>query len=249
MTNQQFLDGFKLKYDRANNLSAPGIELNEISIFATEAMEQLILKKYNYKSNRNQEGFEETEKRIEDLAELVRRAELIPLQPNQIGNLKHGQFVILPNTLLINSTDYSNVYWLTLQEEAEINKLDCEIVNNTDPYNLIYTRVEVKEIKHDQYSIIKTDPFNKANKDRILRLRTEGLKQELIGDGSYKITKYFITYLRKPKPINLEINLNSQVCELSDIIHREILDETVRLVLKDTENTQRLQVENTEITE
>lgn len=245
MTKQYFIDNFKLKYDRANNLSAPGIEINEISIFATEAMEQLIIKKYNYKSNRNQEGFEETEKRTEDLGELIKRITLIPELPNQEGNVKNGQFVKLPNTLLTNSEDFSDVYWITILAEAETDKLDCSIPNNTT----IYYRPWVKEIKHDQYTLIKDDPFNKPNKERIHRLRTRGYKEELIGDGSYIITKYFLTYIQKPEPIDLSKDLNNQLCKLSDLMHREILDETIRLVLKDTENTQRLQIENTEITE
>ena len=242
MTRQQFIDGFHRKMDKASNFAAPGFEIDELEAMATEAMEQLILKKYNYKSNRNQEGFEETEKRISDLSELVSSTTLTPAS-NTSENVKYGQFVTLPNTLLTNNgTDYSNVYWFTIFDEATSSELECgSITEYKHPY--------IVSITHDEYSNVVYNPFRKPTDHRVLKMRVGNRRVELISDGTFTITSYFLRYIRKPQPITLSSSLDAQVCELNDNIHREILDETVRIAFKDTEDNQRLQTENNEITE
>ena len=55
----------------------------------------------------------------------------------------------------------------------------------------------------------------------------------------YQINKYFIRYIRKPKPIILEDLLNyglsidgetsKQTCELNENLHRVILDMAIKL--------------------
>jgi hypothetical protein len=66
MTKQQFLDRFYLQTDKVATLSTPGYEPEEISLIATEALEQWIITRYG-NNNKIREGYEETEKRVQDV--------------------------------------------------------------------------------------------------------------------------------------------------------------------------------------
>ena len=114
MTNQEFLTGFLMLYDKVSTLQLPNWEPSEISIFASQEQELLVKSYYNSQSNRLKEGFEETEKRIQDLGELVKNTILTPAAYNPLLNMDNGVFVTLPNTLITSGpTDYSDVFWFT----------------------------------------------------------------------------------------------------------------------------------------
>lgn len=235
MTRQQFLDNFYLKYNAMAAVGSPGYEPLEIQTLATIAQEQLIIKSYNPKSNRLTEGFEETQKRIDDLGSLVRPQIFSTFTASTF--YKNGWEVILPNTLITNGpTDFSDVYWFTIFEELESNILDCTILNNTT----IYNRPEVVETSHGALKITLQNPFRKPTPDRTLRLTIEGRKHVLITDGTYNPQRYFITYIKKPQPVDLINSLNSQVSELSDHKQRELLEETIKMALKDTQSERQL---------
>lgn len=252
MTNQQFLDSFYLQADVVATLNTKGFEPSEITNMANRAMEALIIKKVRTLSNANREGFEETEKRTQELGELVRYKSITNFTT---GFFENGKYVILPNTLIdttnaettnpAGSTNYDDVYWLTVYEDAITDILDCFIKDN----DTIYERATVIEANHSQIGYMLIDPFNKPNSQpnnfKVLRLRSSGRKHELITDGNFNITAYKIGYIKKPKPIDLTGTSTDQVCELSDLFHRELLDETVIVALKDTTNIEQLKTELT----
>lgn len=242
MTKQDFLDLFYIKYDEVMDLSSPGITPAELSKIASNAQEELILTTYNSKSNRLGEGFEESEKRIEDLGELVRYKNYGSFAA---GFLKNSVIVTLPNTLITGGpTDYSDVHWLTIYEDSVINKLDCSIANNTTEF----VRARVEPITHGQLTVAQKDPFRKPyfknNQSKILRLRSEARKYLLITDGSFTITQYTLGYIIKPTPIDLTTSLTSQVSQLAEHKHRELLEATIAQCLKLTKQIEQLGVEN-----
>jgi len=151
----------------------------------------------------------------------------------------------MPNTLLANPTDYSNVFWFTVYEECLTDRLDCTIPNNTTQYCINY----VDEMSHQQWAINKYNPFKKPNKDRCVRLKVNNRRQELITDGTYNITSYNIRYIKKPTAINLTSNLSGTVSQLADHMHRELLEETIRIAYKDTDQFNKLSVEKRETIE
>jgi hypothetical protein len=256
MTNQEFLDRFYLDYDRVVNLSAPGYLAAEVSTIANEALEDLITTKVNPKSNRLQVGFEETEKRVQEIGELVRYKNITVFTA---GFFDNGYVVVLPNTLrdvtnaqtgsAAGPTNFDDVYWYTIYEEVVTNELDCSIAGNTT----VYEKALVIETTHGELPHMLRDPFNKPSSKpgnfKVLRLRSEGRKHEIITDGTFAPTRYKIGYIRKPRPIDLTGVATNQVCELSDPFHRELLAETVRRAAKQAENMQRLQVEQQQIKE
>ncbi len=229
MTKQEFLNNFYLQFDKLASQALPGYEPAEISAMATEAQELLVVTYYTG-NNSTGKSFEQTEKRIQDLGELVKHAMLTPLPYNPLLNMPNGVFVELPNTLLDNPTDYSDVHWFTVYEEV-LTSDKCT------------PRKYVLEINHNEYVRALDNPYNKPNKNKVWRMRIEGRKHELITDGSYNIQKYVFRYVKKPNPIDLTANLNDQVSQLSDHIHRELVRKTVEIAVKDIEAYNRMQAE------
>jgi hypothetical protein len=229
MTKTEFLDKFFIIYDKLASLGAPGYTVTELSSLVSEAQESLINKKYGPNSNRLKEGFEETEKRIQEMGELV-RYKTIPSSTFTTGFFPNSIFAKLPNTLIDNGpTDFSDVYWYTIFEDAITDKLDCTIPNNTTQY----VRANIIEISHDEFNLGIKNPFRKpyvkGNDGKVLRLRSESRDHQLVTDGTFNITEYKVGYIRKPTPIDLATNLTAQVSELSDSFHRELLHETVEM--------------------
>jgi len=227
---QTFLDQFFIQYDQVSDLSAPGYTPQELSYIASKVQEDLVLAAYSPKSNRLGDGFEQTEKRTEDLGELVRYKNYTTFSPSFFSNSVE---IVLPNTLITSGpTDFSDVYWFTIYEGSTSNVLDCTIAGNTT----VYVKPKISDVSHAQLDTVIGDPFNgpyiKASEGRVIRVRAEGRKHILITDGSFTITNYSIGYIKKPIPIDLTTSLTSQVSELSDSKHREILDGTVAYCMK-----------------
>lgn len=242
MTKQEFLNNFYILFDQVNDLAAPGYSPLELSLISSKVQEDLVVTTYNPKSNKLQEGFEETEKRVQDLGELVRYKNFTSFPT---GFLDNSVEVVLPNTLITSGpTDFSDVYWFTVFEDCTSNVLDCTIANNTTKY------VHPKIVDTSNAELINSqlDPFRKpyveGKKGKVLRIRTEGRKHLLITDGTFSITKYTVGYIIKPTPIDLTTSLTSQVSQLSDSKHRELLTKTVEECLRLTKQFTELQVEN-----
>lgn len=242
MTKQQFLDGFYVQYDEVSDLSAPGYTPQELSIIVSKVQEDLAVAKYGPKSNKLQEGFEETEKRVQDLGELVQYKNYIsPFNP---GFFDNSIEIVLPNTLITSGpTDFSDVYWFTIFEDVKSDVLDCTIADNTTQF----VKPDISDIAHGALKVDLRDPFRKpyikANKGKVLRVRTEGRKHLLITDGQFNITEYSLGYVKKPLPIDLTTALTAQVSQLSDPFHRELLDATVNYCLRITDQTQKYTID------
>lgn len=216
MTRQDFLNEFYLNLDKIASLALPGYEPAEIAVIASDVQEKLVLDKYSSKTN---DGFEQTEKRTAELGELVENILLTPSAYNPALNVTNGVFVELPNTYP------TNVFWLPIYEEVTINK-KCK--KN-------YIKVPVKETTHVELNQLKMDPFNKPSTKQdggVFRLRFSDYQHELVTDGTFNVLTYQLRYIKKPQDINLTTSLTSQVSELSEFVHAELLDRTVEEVLR-----------------
>lgn len=229
MTKQEFLTRFFLEADKVASLGQPSYTPEEIEIIATIAQEALVLERYN-PSNKSREGFEETEKRVQDLGELVVQKTILP-QTSSSLNFPNGVFCVLPNTQLTDPTDYSDVFWLPILEY--VNTKSTVACKNAK-------RVQVKDIKHVELEQLLQDPFNRPSIEWVFRVRVSNLKHELITDGTFSIKDYIVRYIKKPTPINLTTNLNSQVSQLSDHVHQELLEKTLLHFYKSSEQQQKL---------
>lgn len=238
MTKQEWLDQFALQYDEINSLGAPHLTPQQIGALLSKVTEDLIILKYGPKSNSKGEGFEETEKRIQDLGELVAYKTYTTFTA---GFFPNSYDVILPNTLITSGpTDYSDVFWLPVLELAETNTPKCSGTGN------VTARVE--EAKHTPLDLLLRDPFNKPflknDEAKVLRLRSTGRLHTLFTDGTFTLANYKIGYIKKPTPVDLTTALTAQVSQLSEHVHRELVDETVKFALKIGREQQQFTVES-----
>lgn len=238
MTKQEFIDLWYLQYDEANSFGAPGFELDELSKMVSKTQEDIIILKYGPKSNMFLEGFEETEKRTQDLGELIKYKTYTTFG---VGFFPNSFTITTPNSLLDNNpTDYSDVLWLPIYESAITNTKTCD--------NSAYIKGKIIEAKHAPLDHLLEDPFNKPylknDKCKILRVKSGNRIFNLITDGTFTLKEYYLGYIKKPSPIDLTTNLTNQVSELAEHVHRELLEETVKYALKIAREQQQLMIES-----
>jgi hypothetical protein len=222
MTAQEMRDEFLILYDKITNFDAPGYTDEEISRLLTKAQERIVLTKINPLSNKYRTGFERTEKLRKDLSELVKTAELTSsdLSSNQEGVLTNGQFYDLPSDFLFAVGEYA-------------------IITHPDScYN--GTEVIIKPVVTDEYNVNRINPFKKPYQKVIWRLDVSkdipsgSFRHELIGDGVLGINRYKLRYIKYPSPIISDTSTidgvtGPQNSELNRILHRQIIDEAVKL--------------------
>lgn len=214
---------FMVGYDKSNDLSYPDIRPEERDLFLNKAIESIVKQRYSG-NNARKESVEETQKRRDDLRNITSNYSTTTFITNQ-NNKENGVFVDLPAD-----------YWFALEEEAVISHLDCHDVATT-------SRVLIKPITHDRYNRIKYDPFNKPNKIEVVSLPYEDFRNEIIVDDDSTVEEYFLRYLRKPVEVNLANGID---CDLSEHLHREIIDYAVNLAIENIESP-RFQTQSSEL--
>lgn len=232
MTANQMWENVLVTYDALYSQSAPGFVDPEASILLTKAQWYYILQRLNPKSNRNMEGFEETEIRIQGLSALVKDSQESATPPtktnvSQVGALPGEELWALPTDFMI-----------AIYEGSVTNVKQC---NSNPP---VYNRIMTIPISHDEYNLNYYNPYKKPYTDGtegiVWRLEhgkktvnnVERKIHGLITDGNFTITNYYLRYIKTPSDI--VVNLNnpaSQVsCELDSLTHQGICDIAVKLL-------------------
>lgn len=223
MTTSEFREEFKLLYDNISSNAAPGLDDYEVSVYLTTAQLELVKKAYS--GGPNKEGFEGNERRRRELSSLIHTSDL-PATPFINGLESYSKVVTQPNWLYI------------IHEKVKITSSDT-CINNT--------YIDVVPVTHDEYSLIKENPFRNASKRRALRTEISVANTqasiELICPET--ITNYVVRYVAVPKPIILSdltavaagLTINgltaAQTCLLNEGMHREILNRAVALAIRD----------------
>lgn len=220
MTVSEMHTEFKLGYDKADSLNYPNFLPEEIDVFLNRSQDRIINQRA-FGNNIKRESLEETQKRVDDLRNIVSDFATTTFTTSSV-NKPNGKFVALPSN-----------YRYAIEEEALITYADCNGNNQQE-------RILVIPISHDRYNTMVRDPFNKPDKESILRLALEkqgGFETfELITDGVITLNRYYLRYLRDPQVIRYGTQYptptTDQDCELSEHLHREIIDEAVKIALE-----------------
>lgn len=231
MTNQEFSNEFDILYNSIAGQSAPGIDLYEKSVYLTKAQLELIKNYYSPKSNRKNEGFEASEKRRQDLRELIKNYTNSNSFTNSSNIHVSSRFFNIPEDVFI-----------IINEQVKINSSDC--FNGSD--------INVKPVSHDEFNTQIKNPFKTPDGSVAWRIDYSKINNNKVVEivSPYNITGsliYKLRYIKYPKPIilsdldvlfpneNLTIdNISDETpCELNEEIHREILDRAVELALRD----------------
>jgi hypothetical protein len=230
MTANEMWDNVLVTYDALYSQSAPGFVDPEASIILTKAQWYYVLQRINPKSNRNMEGFEETEIRIQELSSLVKdSANATP----PISQLTTQTGTLPGETLWAIPVDCM----LPIYEGCTTSTKQC---GTTSTYNRIMTI----PISHDEYNLNYSNPYKKPwtdGSEGIIWRLEHGTKtvntverkiHGIITDGSFSITDYYMRYIKYPEDIQINLsNPSSQVsCKLDPISHQSICDIAVKLL-------------------
>ncbi len=204
---------FKQGLDKFDSLNYPDFQVDQIELLLNQAQDTFVKQRYG-STNVKKTSFEETQKRTEDLKNVVVNTILTP-SANASDNInQYARFVTLPSN-----------HWFIIQELTGISYIGCNGDTITD-------RVYTQAIQHNDYSKIINNPFAKPNEDKILRLMEKG-RVELIPAPNVTITDYHLRYIKEPIRISIT---NSVDCELSKETHQEIVNCAISIALEDIES-------------
>ena len=234
MTINEMHIAFKLMLDKTSGLVNPVFLGEEIDFWLNRGIEKFVKTRYSGLNTKG-ESFEQTQKRTDDLRTLVVEETLE--SPNLVVGVVG---VNKPNSFIADLTALSETYWFTLGEEVTVEFVPFGGVSLT-PY-----RFGITECTIDSYRTKIDDPFSEHvlhyNEAKPLRL-FYGDSVELITDGNYDVTKYYIRYLRQPVEVVLETPIS---CDLPVHTHEEIVKLAVSMVLENIEQ-QRYQTQMAEV--
>lgn len=233
MSTEEFSNGFDVLVDSYrrfkdfdDRMLLDTIEYSEYekSIYLTKAQEAFVQDVYSGKYTAD--SFERTEEIRRQLDALVQQESFSEdTKSNHLSDkFKHTTYKLPEECWYII---YEQVKWSSDAGEC--------IAENV---------IDVVPITHDEYQRTINNPFRGPNKRRVLRLDIGKLEIELV--SSYNVGTYTIRYIKKPEPIvlcdlkadGLDINgINSpQTCQLSDLVHQEILNRAVTMALSNRIN-------------
>lgn len=216
----------KVELDKSSALELPAFETEEIDYWINKAIREFVKTRYDG-LNIHSTGFEQTQKRIDDLRTLVEYDVLSA--GSGVDGLGHGRY---GDTTW--SFDLPADYWFTLAEEV---RLDVD----GDNY-----RVGVVQCTHDEYIQKFEDPFS----EHILHYGTAKPLRlfyndsvEFVTDGNYDVDRYYLTYLKVPETVEYGAGTD---CDLPEHTHDEIVNMAANMMLENIEQP-RYQTHSAEV--
>jgi len=217
MTTTVMHTNFKLELDKIDSLQYPAFTSNEIDYLLNQAIRKFVKTRYsgvNYK----QEGFEQTQKRIDDLRTLVRE---VTVPCTETGIKPNGWVLTSPG---LTHDNFVSTYWLSLGEEVLLTLADASTI-----------RQGVTEVTSDEYRFEIDNPYSSYKlhygKAKPLRLFYNDTI-EFISDGTYDVTSAYIRYIKAPDTVVLSPLVNS---DLPEHTHDEIVALAVQMALENIE--------------
>jgi hypothetical protein len=162
----------------------------EIDEFLDEAFNRRIKRVYG-KNNLYQRGFEELQKRTDDLKNLVKSGyctvSAVPYYQEANENVYRAELsTIFSDIALENETDYEYMFYL--KSMAKTCKGTCCKFNG------------VKLVQQDDITSISDDPFNKPSAERPIVFFEDS--DVFVWTGSDTLDSFLVTFLKKPKKVN-----------------------------------------------
>lgn len=224
MTVAEMHIAVKMGLDKSEALALPAFQPEEFDFWLNDTVERFIKTRYG--------SFERSQKRVDDLRTLIVEVRIVPTT----GTATYDK----PNSYIVTSASFPADYFLFLNDEVSITFAHSILGNN------ITIRTGVTECTSDSYFTKVSDPYGEhvlhMNTARPLRLFC-GAGIQLVTDGNYTVSYYYMRYIRKPSIINLTGAVD---CDLPKHTHREIVEMTVNKLLENIES-QRYQTHTVEL--
>lgn len=211
MTIQEFHIAFNIELDKTLDFEYPYMQPEQIDYWLNKAQERFI-KQRLYPKDKRQPGFEENQKRIDDLRSIVKVSSVIT--PIADGELYRSE---LPN-------DYQHL----IRHRCKTSEPICGV-----------KKVGGIEIQQDDINTLLKDPFWQPIAEEPL-FYFNGTEIVYETRGTFQVLETQVTYVKRPSKLKLgsaysQISTDSD-CELSEETHSEILDIAIAMVLENIES-------------
>lgn len=191
---------FRSKFNKINSNKNKAFLPQEIDLLLNDQMDKFVESRTTRKSNAKQEGFEDTQKRLDDIRTIIKEGSTTANVPNNVllvfTPFPKGKAVILP-------ADYNK-----LVSDSSTTENTCAI-NDEVPNRLLSSEIIATAMR---------DSFHKTH---YLSPISEIVNNNLrVYEDNFTVNAINIVYVYKyPR-----IVYNSQNCVLPDHTHREIVD-------------------------
>lgn len=194
-----------------------------IMSFINEAIDKFWKTRYSG-LNFKQRGFEQDQKRTDDLRTLVTKHTYKDIDITKVNQEEYT--VTLPDDYVILLGDTAGIS----PADGVIN--NCWEKDALGNYKIKYsdtiegTIETVDRIKENSLSEYRLK-YTKAKPIRLIQDNTI----TLYTDGNYKVAEYTIEYLKKPSKVDLKTNPTDEYTDLPSHTHMEVVKLTVQLIL------------------
>tara|TARA_R110002012_G_scaffold83854_1_gene210628 strand:+ start:1037 stop:1765 length:729 start_codon:yes stop_codon:yes gene_type:complete len=210
--------------DKINSFQADTLLSEEIDLELNKAIDKFINLKYG-KNNVYGKGFEESQKRIDDLRELV-VTEKLEIKYNDIS--VNNSF-IYTSELLPQDYRYLIKSLVTTAYERSCTSLSKREQQLQDTIkNEVRKLGSLKIVQQDDIHTLLGDPFNTTKKSKPLAIFEDG-KLYIYTNDIFIIKNLKLTYIKNPSKVSLSLEVD---CELSEHTHQEIVDMAISSILE-----------------
>jgi len=233
MTKSEMYDAFKIELDKIDSLQYPAFVDAEMAYFFDRAQDQFINSRYSG-NNPNNTGFEQNQKRLDDLRYLVVEATLLTeLDDDIVDPVYVGPKVSeKPNCYIADLTDLTtDAYRYLVGEECTItytDRLTNSQVNIIQPITECNSNNYVAQV-HNPLSAHRLH-YNTASPLRLIKNNIV----ELITDGTYSVFNYIIRYIKQPTSFSTLLTTESP--DFPVHVHPELVKLAVNMAIENIES-------------
>jgi hypothetical protein len=210
--------------DKINSFQADTLLPEEIDLELNKAIGRFVNTKYG-KNNLYNKGFEETQKRIDDLRVLVTD-----------HSLKFQYLETSVNdTHVYSSSEFPEDYRFMLKGLGVVKYKDnCTALNSkeqemlVDIESFVEKKSSIRFVQQDDILTLLSDPFNTTTKEKPL-ITIEDKMLMVFTSDIFIIDSVKLTYIKNPVIVSLSLG-NS--CELALHTHQEIVDMAISSILE-----------------
>lgn len=218
---------FQIEFERRLQLMDPNLVIKEkltsdtIISFINEAIDKFYKTRYsgiNFKA----QGFEQTQKRIDDLRTLIKNKKYTANSINK-GD-RNSYSVELPEDYVLLLGDTAGIQPSNLNECWETNERGEYIIKYTDTLESTIETLDRQlgnSLSEHKLKYCQARPLKLIQDNNVI----------LYTDGKYKVSEYEITYLAKPSEINSSNITNTEYTDLPEHTHMEIVKMAIQIYL------------------
>ena len=224
MKNIELLESFELELNKLDdNFTKP--TTNTTEYFLNAGLDKFWKTRYS-QNNPKVKGFEQIQKRIDDLRTLVAEVTLVPDTTSKdlyTVTIPEDYVILLGDTAGISPSDgYTDPCW-------ELDSDGNYVIHYSDVLEgSIETIDRIKENSLSEYHL----RYTKAKPIRLL----SGNEIKLYTDGKYKVSKYILHDLRKPHYIDIHTEPFKEYTDMPEHTHLEIVKLAAQLYIEDQAN-------------